>query len=312
MSPACVRENKKGASLVLIPNECKQCAGTSVHHHNILGNIFLAVFKGLLGVLSSSSGLIADAVHSSADVLDSFVTLIAVWIGEKPPDKRHPYGYGKIENISGVIVGCVLFFGSSSIIIFAFKDLISDDTPPIPHFVALMASFISILTNEIIYREEICAAQKVNSPALEAEAWDNRVDALSSVAVFLGLLGAHLGYPRLDPLAALIVGSIVLAIACSLIEKNFGDLMDIGLSADKVLQIRALVNSDPDVREIGYIRTRKAGRIQLIDLEILVNAGTSFPEANAISQRIVELLNHHICHLGNATVICRPQSERQV
>jgi len=173
---------------VCVEEKCKACANHAMWLC-LGGNVFLCIFKGIVGFLSGSLAVVADALHSGADVLVSVVAIISVYLGRKPPDKTHPYGYGKTEFIGGVFTGIVLLCGSACVVVSSLGHLLQKHAPPKPHYVALAAAGLSILINELLFRWTICAARRVNSAALEAEGWDNRSDSFSSIPVFIGVGG---------------------------------------------------------------------------------------------------------------------------
>ena len=270
------------------------------------GNIFLCLIKAVMGILTGSLALVADAIHSGADVLVSVITVFAVRIGQRPPDTGHPYGHGKTEFISGAFVGLVLFIGAACIIASAIGHLLSKATLEPPHFTALAAAAVSIALNELLYHYAHCAAKRTNSAGLEALAWDNRSDAISSLPVFFGVLGALLGFPLLDPLAALLVGLLVGKIGWEILAENIGGLMDAPLHSDQIDKMRDLVLAVPNVQGIGYLRTRGMGRDYLVDLQILVNAATTVEASQDIAKRVRAVLRRKIEHLSHITVNCRP------
>jgi cation diffusion facilitator family transporter len=240
----------------------------------LAGNIFLCVFKTIVGVLSGSLAVIADALHSGADVLVSTVAIITVHLARKPADKTHPYGHGKVEFIGGVFVGIVLLIGASFIAVSSIGHLLRSSHQPPPHFIALAAAAISIAVNESLYRWIICAARRVNSAALEAEAWDNRSDAISSLPVFLGVLGAQFGFRSLDPLAALFVGILVGKIAFELLSKNLHGLMDVPLHSNEIKRIKELVVATAGVKDIDYLKALRREIQHLEDITIVCKADT--------------------------------------
>ena len=277
----------------------------------LLGNVFLCIFKGVVGVIGGSLAVIADAVHSGADVLDSVVAMVAAHLGKKPPDRTHPYGHGKTEFIAGALIGIVLLIGASCIIVTSVGYLLRRVHQPPPHFIALAAAAISIAVNEMLFRYAICAGRRVNSAAIEAEAWDNRADAFSSVPVFFGVLGAQFGFRSLDPLAALLVGILVGKVGFELVGKNIHGLMDMPLHSEEISRIRELVVATPGVKDIGYLRTRGMGRHYLADLQILVNAKTTVEKSNAIASEVKSVLRREIKHLKDITIVCKPNTRRQ-
>jgi cation diffusion facilitator family transporter len=287
-----------------VDDKCKRCADRAMWMC-LAGNIFLCIFKAIVGVLSGSLALVADALHSGADVLVSVVAIITVHLARKPADSTHPYGHGKTEFIGGVFVGIVLLLGASFIAVSSLGHLFRSYRQPPPHFIAMAAAAISIAVNELMFRWTICASRRVNSAALEAEAWDNRSDAFSSVPVFFGVFGAQFGFRSLDPLAALFVGLLVGKIGFELLSKNLHGLMDIPLEQCELERITELVTSTRGVKDIDYLRTRGMGRHYMADMQILVNPKTTVERSNAIATEIRNTLRQEIKHLEDITIVCK-------
>ena len=296
--------------VVKVDEKCRKCADRVIWYC-LAGNLFLCIFKAIVGSLSGSMAVLADALHSGADVLDSTVTLIAIHFEKKPPDKTHPYGHGKTEFIGGVFVGIVLLLGASFIAVSSIGHLLRKFHQPPPHFIALAAAAISIVVNEMMFRWTICAARRVNSAALEAEGWDNRSDAYSSIPVFFGVLGAQFGFRSLDPLAALFVGILVGKIAFELLSKNLHGLMDVPLQSKDIKRIKELVVATAGVKDIDYLRTRGMGRHYMADLQILVNPKTTVEKSNAIATEVRNALRREIKHLEDITIVCKADTEKQ-
>lgn len=291
--------------------QCREC-GDNVIWVCLVANIFLVLFKGFIGVISGSLAVIADAVHSGADVLDSIIALIAIKIGKKPPDEDHPYGHGKSEFIGGAVIGVILAFGAAYIIVHAFDRLSGRGGPAAPpHWIALAAAIVSIITNELLFRHGTCAAKEMNSPAIEAEAWDNRADAISSIPVFIGVLGAQLGFPLLDPLAALLVGVFVGKMAYGLLISNLRGLMDRSLDSEQIDRIKQVALGVTGVKGLQDLKTRQMGRHHWVDLQVTVAAKTTLDQSNDISDEVRDTLLGKMRHLGGATVVTRTQPQRK-
>jgi len=295
---------------VKVDEQCKKCANRAIWAC-FWGNVFLCIFKGVIGITSGSLAVIADALHSGADVLDSAIVMIAAHLGKKPPDKTHPYGHGKTEFIAGAFIGIVLLIGASCIIVTSVGRLLRRVHYPPPHFIALAAAAISIAINEMLFRYALCAGRRVNSAAIEAEAWDNRSDSMSSIPVFFGVLGAQFGFRSLDPLAALLVGILVGKVGFELLGKNLHGLMDMPLQPKEIKRIKELVVATGGVKDIGYLRTRGMGRHYLADLQILVNPKTTVEKSNAIAKEVRNTLRREIKHLEDITIVCKADTEKQ-
>ncbi|MFC1675468.1 cation diffusion facilitator family transporter [Planctomycetota bacterium] len=293
-----------------VNEKCKRCASQAILMC-MCANIFLVAFKGIIGYFTGSLAVMADAVHSAADVMDAIVAMIATKIGDKPPDENHPYGYGKTEFMGGVFIGIVLFTGASFIAVNAISHLIRHTQQAPPHFIAVFAALVSIAINDMLYRNASCAAKKVNSAAIEAEALDNRGDCYSSMPVLFGVLGAQFGFTALDPLAALVVGILVGRIGFKLLSKNIHGLMDAPLHSKEVDRIKELVVTVPGVKDIGFIRTRGMGRHYSADMQVMLNSRTTVAKSNAIASEIKSLLQQEIKHLEDITVVCKPYINEQ-
>lgn len=293
-----------------IDEKCVKCAG-----HAILlcmcANIFLCIFKGLIGYFTGSLAVMADAAHSGADVMDAIIAMIATKIGNKPPDKNHPYGHGKTEFIGGGVIGLVLLTGAALISVNAITHLLKNTPQPPPHFIAIFAALTSIAVNEMLFRRASCAAKKVNSAAIEAEAWDNRADCFSSMPVLFGVIGAQFGFTKLDPLAALLVGILVGKVGFELLSKNIHGLMDMPLHPDDTKRIKKLVIDTPGVKGISYLRTRGMGRHYMADMQITVGARTTVMTSNVIAAEIKDILQQEIDHLEDITIVCKAETENE-
>ncbi len=292
-----------------VDEKCRKCAD-----HAIIicmcANIFLCALKGFIGYFTGSLALVADAAHSGADVMDAVIAMVATKIGDKPPDKNHPYGHGKTEFIGGLIIGLVLLTGASFIGVSALSHLLKKVPQPPPHFIAVFAALISIAVNEMLFRRASCAAKRVNSAALEAEAWDNRADCFSSMPVLVGVVGAQFGFTMLDPLAALFVGFLVGKVGFELASKNVHGLMDMPLHSGEVERITDLVTATDGVKGIDYLRTRGMGRHYMADMQILVSPKTTVLESNALTKEIRGLLRDEIRHLEDIIIVCKVETKK--
>lgn len=286
---------------------CIHC-GESAEWFCLGGNIFLVLFKGSLGILSGSMALLADTLHTGTALLDSIVSMIALNLGKKPADQEHPYGHGKAEYISGVFLGIVIFAGSLYITLIALYHLIYQTNLESPHIVALIAAAISIVLNQLLYLLAMCAAKKVNSPALHAEAVNSRSDSFSSIPVIVGVVGSQIGFPLLDPLAAIFIGILSGYLAVNLLIKNIQGLMDYSIfDAEEIYRMRLMVLSIKGVAGVGSIITRGTGRNHWVDLQVYSRGDISIKESNEIAFRIKDTLLKKIKHLEDVNIIFKPK-----
>lgn len=248
---------------------CKKC------QHNTMwfvfwGNSFLTVYKGVLGIITGSAALVADAVHSLADVLSTIVTMLSIKFSNQPADDEHTYGHGKIQYVSSSLTGLLLLAGAIMIFKEAFNAIVTGEFPP-PSPLAMFGAVLSIFVNEGMYRNQVCLATQINSPAVQANAWDNRSDAIASSAVLFGITMAVFGYPIADPLAALGVSLIIAKIAYELNVEAIKGLLDTSADADELKLIYQITRKTPGVLGISYLRARVMGESLHVEVNVQVD-----------------------------------------
>lgn len=249
-------------------------------------NVVLLAFKFIAGILGNSAAMIADAVHSLSDFVTDLIVLIFVHISGKPQDKSHDYGHGKYETLALTIIGIALvivavgIFHNGTLRIAAWW---RGDELQAPGMLALWAALVSIILKELTYRYTIRNARNLDSPALEANAWHHRSDALSSIGTAVGIGGAVLLGKRwavLDPLASVVVGAFIVKVAVELIIQGMRDLLEHSLPDDIEDEIMQIAQSEPDVIEPHDLRTRRIGNLYAIELHILMNGDITLARAH--------------------------------
>ncbi len=249
-------------------------------------NVVLLAFKFIAGILGHSAAMIADAVHSLSDFVTDIIVLIFVHISGKPQDKSHDYGHGKYETLALTIIGIALVIVAVGIFHHGALRIAAwwrGDELQAPGMLALWAALISIILKEITYRYTIRNARNMDSPALEANAWHHRSDALSSIGTAVGIGGAVLLGKRwavLDPLASVVVGTFIVKVAVELITQGMRDLLEHSLPDDIEDEIMQIAQSEPDVIEPHDLRTRRIGNLYAIELHILMNGDITLARAH--------------------------------
>jgi len=243
---------------------CEKCA-RSVGKVNIVGNILMILIKGYMGVVGGSKGLIADAVHSCADLLATIVMIIGLHISGQEKDEAYPYGYGKAEYIVAVVIYLFLFV-IGTYILFDGARAILEGRRVTPCLSAAWGAIFSIAINELMFRQSVCAGAQINSPSITAKAWETRSDVLSSIAVLIGILGAKMGFHFMDPLAAIIVGVIILRVCVEQVKGAITNLMDGASEEGMDDEVREALGHVANVSSIREINSREMG--QELELEI--------------------------------------------
>lgn len=287
--------------------DCAAC-GNRMVWMSAGNNIFLALFKGAVGILVGSRALLADAIHSSSDIICALFAKWATHFSKKPSNKDYPYGYGKIEFVVGIFVGLVLGTVAVSILYDSLKVLFLDLKINPPSTLALWVALLSIYSNFLVSHYTMCAAKNLNSPALKSISVDNRSDAYSSIPVFICILGSQFGLPQLDPIAAAFVGLVILKMALHLVIENHKGLLDAAVKPEVIQKILAIIKSTNGVQGIEYLKTRQSGQKILVDLGIYVDAKKSIEEANAVARETLSRLMRQMRHIGDVNVSIKPVS----
>jgi len=262
-------------------------------------NVILVAFKFVAGIMGNSAAMIADAVHSLSDFITDIIVLAFVRISGKPQDKSHEYGHGKYETLALTLIGVallavaiwILYGGATKI-----ATWLNGGRLEAPGMLALWAALLSIVFKEAVYRYSIIKARQLQSPAVEANAWHHRSDALSSIGTAVGIGGAiFLGqrWTVLDPLASLVVGAFIVKVSVHLLRDGIGDLMEQSLPDEVEKEILQLVASVPDVEEPHDLRTRRIGNHYAIELHILVDGDITLREAHDKASAVEDLLKSH-------------------
>ena len=260
------------------------------------GNVALLAFKFAAGVLGHSSAMIADAIHSLSDFITDVVLLAFVHMSAKPQDEDHDYGHGKYETFATLIIGLAIMAAATGIIISGVDklvDWVGGRQLAAPGWLALAAALLSIVVKEVMYRYTVLRGKALDSPALVANAWHHRSDALSSIGAAVGIGGAILLGNRwtvLDPLASVVVGLMLLKVAIGLLRSSVGELTEHSLSSEVEKEIEDIICSYPDVSDPHNLRTRRIGNRFAIEVHVRMDGNTTLTAAHnratAIEQRI--------------------------
>ena len=252
----------------------------------IAWNILLTIIKIVAGVFGRSSAMIADGLHSASDIISSVGVLLGNYISATPVDKEHNYGHEKAETLVSFLLSILLIVVSGSIGIEAVKSLGNIQGIEIPTVLPLVVAIISILIKEYQYRITIKIAKKINSPALKADAWHHRSDALSSVAAFVGIGGAMLGFKVFDPIASIVVAIFVAKVGIEILVGATNELMDVSIDLEQEEQIKEIAKNTEGVRNLGEIRSRKHGAMAYVDLVICVDGNLTVREGHDIENQL--------------------------
>jgi len=265
----------------------------------VVVNLFLSTTQIVTGLFSASQGLIADGIHSLSDLVADFVVLLAVHHSKKDADDDHHYGHQRYENAASLVLGGLLLAVGIGMVWAAAHKLEAPESIPTVHLVALWVALGALAAKELLFRYMLAVAERVRSSMLVANAWHARSDAASSLVVAIGIGGNLLGYPLLDPIAALIVGFMVGRMGWSFFWDALHDLMDRAATAEEIEAISATIRETPGVLGFHDLRTRKTGDMILADVHLEINGSLSVAEGHDIALLVTTtvLTNHPVLHL---------------
>lgn len=261
---------------------------TKVSVNTIIGNVVLTVFKLTAGIISHSAAMISDAIHSASDVFSTIVVIIGVQMADKKSDADHQYGHERLECVAAVILAVMLGITGGTIGVSSIGKISQSLTSDIviPGKIALIAAVLSIAVKEAMFWYTRSAAKKINSGALMADAWHHRSDALSSIGSFLGILGARLGYPVLDPIAGVVICLFIIKVAVDIFRDSINKMTDKACDEQTSSEIRRLITEETGVLGIDDLKTRQFGDKIYIDVEILADGNISLTEAHEIAENV--------------------------
>lgn len=281
---------------------------------SIIWNLVLSALKLFAGIIANSGAMISDAVHSASDVFSSFIVMIGVRISSKESDKDHPYGHERLECVAAIVLALILSLTGLGIGYSTIKSLFSAEkgtTLVVPGMLALVAAIVSILAKEAMFWYTRYYAHRIDSGALMADAWHHRSDALSSVGALIGIGGARLGFPILEPIASLFI--------CLFIEKAafdiFKDAIDkmVDKSCDEAFEeeIRTFARSQEGVLGIDLLHTRVFGNKIYVDLEISADGNRPLNETHAIAERVHDAIEQKWPKIKHIMVHVNPYEEKK-
>ncbi len=273
----------------------------------LLANIALAGIKLASGYFGKSQALIADAIHSLTDTTTDLAVIAGSHFWSRPPDESHPYGHRRLETLVSVFIGLMLAAAGVGIGWDAVSTL-RDKDPSSPGWIALFAAMISISTKEILYRWTAKTGKRIRSPALAANAWHHRTDAISSVPVLVAVGGALIfpSWSFLDLVGAIVVSIFVLHAAMKIIWPGISELIDVGAPRDIQKKIEDIACNIDGVQDIHKVRTRYISTSILVDMHIAVDGSLSVREGHAIAVEVEDKIINGIPIILGAVIHVDP------
>lgn len=277
----------------------------------IVGNVLLSAFKLFAGIVGHSGAMISDAVHSLSDVFATFIALIGVKLSRRGADRSHPYGHERLECVASMLLSAVLFITGIEIGYLGIQAIFFDGagSAVIPGKIALIAAIISIVVKEAMFWYTRHCALRIHSSAFLADAWHHRSDAFSSIGALIGIAGARLGYPLLDPIASLVICLFILKVAFDICKDAIAKMTDRACPEEFTTKLQDCILSQDGVLGIDLIQTRLFGEKVYVDVEIRMNGGLSLSEAHNAAEQVHRRIEHDFPTVKHIMIHINPSED---
>ena len=254
---------------------------------SVVWNLILSVFKLIAGFVAHSGAMISDAVHSASDVFSSIIVMIGVRISGKASDKDHPYGHERMECVAAIVLATVLAGTGVGIGYAAVKTLLDGKyASEIPGMLALIAAVVSILVKEAMFWYTRHYAKKIDSSAVMADAWHHRSDALSSVGALIGIGGARLGFPIMEPIASIVICVFIEKAAFDIFKDAIDKMVDKACDEQTEEALRNCALNTKGVERVDLLKTRIFGNKVYVEMEIGADENLSLKDSHAIAENV--------------------------
>lgn len=277
----------------------------SVTYLGMVINVVLSAIKLIVGWAVSSLALVADGVHSLSDLVTDVAVLLGSHLGAKKPDRTHPYGHGRIETFSAILIALILMAVGGAMVYQATLAIARNQTTR-AHWGILAAALASIAAKEALYRVTKRVAVQSHSSALYANAWHHRTDALSSAAVVIGYILLRWGFDHGDQLAAIAVGLMVMFVGVKIVGGSLRELTEGAVDPETIAHVKEVIDGHPGVCQWHRLRTRTVGRELFLDVHILVDPELNVAAAHEISEKLEAALDEQLSWPVNITVHIEP------
>ncbi|MBF0531978.1 MAG: cation transporter [Candidatus Omnitrophica bacterium] len=280
--------------------KCEACT-TKTIAWGLVANFLLAIFKLFVGFLGRSRALVGSGLCNLSDITSSIAVIIGVRYAKRPPNVRYPYGYGKVEFITQVIMSCFMIMGTVALIFSSFI-VIAKRIIVIQHMVVFFVAILSAIINALLYKFSHCGGKELNSPVLKAHAEHNKIDVISSLLVGVGVLLTRKGLHWIDPAIAIFECLHVIHGSWMILQEGLKGVMDTNLPDKYTEDIKKFIRQVNGVRKVNDVRARQTGRHIVLDVILQIDPDISVLEAKNIIQKIKSLLREENKYIGHIAI----------
>lgn len=268
----------------------------------VLGvNLALFAVKISFALLSNSKSLLADGYESLANSIITIVVLVSLHLAARNADERFPYGYGKVEFLAAGIVNTMLMMAAMAFIVISFREMMMPGPDKTPGLIAVVAAVISIIANQAVFGYGRCAGEKLESPAIMANAMANRADVGTSAAVIIAVVGANMGLSKLDHVVAVLIGVLIMKVTLDGVRKAIKGLMDVSIHSEE-MRIKNLTEGIEGVCRIEDVRTRLVGRKLWIDMKVALQDDWILSKGLKTAGKIKDILHRKMKNVSEVSV----------
>jgi cation diffusion facilitator family transporter len=285
--------------------------GKTVTFVGVLVNIILILLKVTTGIFGSSQALIADAIHSISDLVTDIAVLIGLQIRHKPPDEKHHFGHARVETLASSFVGVVLI-GTALYLGLKSTFNIYTHTGSHPTTLALIGAGVSVVLKEILYQYTIRTGRRINSQLIVANAWHHRSDALSSVAVLVGVAGTQI-QPKwyfLDAFAALLVSFFIVKVGLEILKSALHEFIDAAPKPEVIDQIMKCALTVNGVHTAHDLKIRTSGGRYQMEIHIVVDGRLTVLEGHKLAKAVENCLIEDVGNFERIIVHVDPEMEK--
>ena len=279
--------------------------------YSIAVNVFLSLGKFAAGIFGHSAAMVSDAIHSASDVFATFIVMAGIKVSGRASDEEHQYGHERLECVASILLAVILVLTGLGIGYAGIEKIMNGDVNSleIPTFFPLAAAVVSIVVKEAMYWYTRHYALMLESDALMADAWHHRSDSLSSIGSFIGILGARMGYPILDPIASVVICLMIIQAGYEIFTGAIDKMVDKACSKEEEDAMRAKVSSIPGVNHIDLLRTRQFGSRIFVDVEVSADDNLTLLQSHQIAEEIHHSIEKDFPNVKHCMVHINPLSE---
>jgi cation diffusion facilitator family transporter len=272
---------------------------------SLAGLLATAGFQAVIALAGGSAGLLADTIHNFADAFTAIPLWIAFSLARRAANRRYTYGYGRAEDLAGLVVLLFVIFSAITAGYESYRKFVQPERPTLIEW-SLVAAVVGMIGNEAVARYKIRVGKKIGSASLIAEGQHSRIDSLTSLAAGAGIIGVVLGFPLADPVAGFVITFAILGILWEVGRDILSRLMD-AMEPETIDQIEKIAAGVEGVREVHDVRARWLGHNITVELHVTVDVKLSVVQGHAIGEEVRAELLEHVPRLSKVIVHTDPE-----